>query len=50
VTIANTVLLSSSETAVDTGIISGKTTYLNEPYVRKPLMRPISQRNEELRL
>jgi hypothetical protein len=50
VTISNADSLSSSETGVNPGIKSGKSTYLNELDVRKPLVVSISQRSEELRL
>jgi hypothetical protein len=50
VTISNPNLLSSSETAVNPGIKSRKSTYLNDHDVRKPLVLSISQISEELRL
>jgi hypothetical protein len=40
--------LSSSETGVNSGTRSWKSTYLNELDVRKPLVVSISQRSEEL--
>ncbi len=49
-TISNPDSLSSSETGVNSGIRSSKSTYLNELDVRKPLVESISQRSEELRL
>ncbi len=49
-TILNPDSLSRSETWVNPGIRSWKSTYLNELAVRKPLVVSISQRSEELRL
>ncbi len=49
-TTSNTGLLSSSETRVNPGIRSWKSTYQNELDDRKPLVVSISQRSEELRL
>ncbi len=42
--------LSSSEPGADAGMRSSKSTYLNDPDVRKPLVISILRRNEELRL
>jgi hypothetical protein len=50
VTISNLGLLSSSETVVNLGIKSWKSSYLIELDVRKPLVVSISQTSEELRL
>jgi hypothetical protein len=50
VTISNPDSLSSSETEVNTGARSRKSTYLNELNVRKPLVESISQGSKELRL
>jgi hypothetical protein len=50
VTISNPASLSSTETGVDFGRRSARSTYLNELDVRKPLVVYFSQRFEELRL
>jgi hypothetical protein len=50
VTISNPCLLSSSETDVNPGIRSWKSTSLYELHVTKPLVVSISQSSEELRL
>ncbi len=50
VTISNLDLRSSSETWVNPGKRSEKSTHLNELVLRKPLVVSISQRSEELRL
>ncbi len=49
VAISNSESLFSSETGVNSGTRSWKNTWLNELYVRKPLVVSISQRSEELR-
>jgi hypothetical protein len=50
VTNSNPNSLSSSETTVNLGIKAEKSLYLNELDVRKPLVVPISQRSEVMRL
>ncbi len=50
VTFSNPRSPSSSETGVNPGIRSWRSTYLNQLDVTKPLVESISQRSEELRL